>query len=67
MTRFTDNPLESMMMKKPGGGSNHSRRLEPLPPTHPCHGCGNAGQHCVGICQREMNQFLKRRRTKNEV
>lgn len=64
MTRFTDSPFEQMMTKKPEGGGKNSRPSSVLPKDHPCYGCGNAGQTCVGICQKQLNQYLLERRKK---
>ena len=36
-----------------------------LPKSHPCYGCGNYGQPCVGVCHREMERWLKKRRKTN--
>jgi hypothetical protein len=67
LTRFTSSPYEMMMTQKPSGGGKSSRFSVALPPGHPCYGCGNAGQKCIGICQRELNQFLQERRKQNEA
>lgn len=64
MTRFTNSPYEMMMTQKPTGRIKKSCP-SPLPQNHPCYGCGNyTGQPCVGICQRELNQWLKERKRK---
>uniref|UniRef100_UPI000CF2388E hypothetical protein n=1 Tax=Blautia marasmi TaxID=1917868 RepID=UPI000CF2388E len=67
MTQFTNSPFERMMTQKPSGGGKRSRPLASLPESHPCYGCGNAGQRCFGICQRELNQYLKERRNQHEA
>ena len=61
MTRFTDSPYERMMTRRPEGGKDTSRPLS-LPKSHPCYGCGNYGQPCVGFCHREMARWLNERR-----
>ena len=63
MTRFTDSPYERMMTRRPEGGKETSRPPS-LPKSHPCYGCGNYGQPCVGICHREMERWLKERKRK---
>ncbi|MCH3972774.1 MAG: hypothetical protein LKE53_08455 [Oscillospiraceae bacterium] len=67
MTQFTDSPFERMMTQKPSGGSVKPRPLASLPKGHPCYGCANAGQRWFGICQRELNEYLKKRRTQHET
>ena len=64
MTRFTDSPYERMMTRRPESGKDTSRPLS-LPKSHPCYGCGNYGQPCVGVCHREMERWLKKRRKTN--
>ena len=69
MTRFTDSPYESMMTRRPEGGNRpeggkSASRPPSLSPSHPCYGCGNYGQPCVGICHREMERWLKERKRK---
>ena len=66
MTRFTDNPLEVMMTRKPEGG-NMVSRPSLLPLNHPCYGCGNYGEPCVGFCHRELTARLRERREKHEA
>ena len=64
MTRFTDSPYERMMTRSPEGGKETSRPSS-LPPSHPCYGCGNYGQPCVGFCHRQLTAWLRERRNKN--
>ena len=64
MTHFTDSPYERMMTRRPEGGKETSRPPS-LSPGHPCYGCGNYGQPCVGVCHREMERWLKERRQTN--
>ncbi len=61
MTRFTDNPYESMMTRRPEDGREISRPPS-LPKSHPCYGCGNNGRPCIGFCHRELERQLKRSR-----
>lgn len=56
MRRFTNNPLERLMMQEP--------RLEPenapprpiAPKGHFCYGCGRYGLPCVWPCYREKQK-----------
>ena len=55
MTLFTDNPLEKLMIQKPGGG----RRGKPPPLSVPrqCRDCPYKGQSpCVGYCIRKLTE-----------
>ncbi len=60
MTRFTHNPMEFMMTRRPEGGKDTSRPPS-LSPGHPCYGCGNYcdNQPCVGICHRQLTAWLQ--------
>ena len=51
MTLFTDNPLERMMIQKPGDG----RRGKSIPPR--CKGCPyNREPPCVGYCIKKLTE-----------
>ena len=55
MTLFTDNPLERMMIQKPGDG----RRGKPPPASIPprCRGCPyNREPPCIGYCIRKLTE-----------
>ena len=55
MTLFTENPLERMMIQKPGAG----RREKPPPPSIPprCKGCPyNREPPCVGYCIKKLTE-----------
>ena len=55
MTLFTDNPLEKLMIQKPGDG----RRGKPPPLSVPqqCRDCPYKGQSpCVGYCIRKLTE-----------
>lgn len=55
MTRFTDSPFEYMMTQKPQRGRLSNVEPPPLPPAHPCYGCGYSnGRPCVGFCMKEI-------------
>ena len=52
MTLFTDNPLERMMIQKPGGRRDNAPPV-PYPPA--CASCPYKGQTpCVGDCIRKL-------------
>ena len=53
--RFQDNTRRMIEFSRPLS----------LPKSHPCYGCGNYGQPCVGVCHREMERWLKKRRKTN--
>ena len=65
MTRFTDSPYETLMTQKPRAGKP-SHCASSLPSSHPCYGCSRAGQTCVGLCHREMADYLKKRKKTHE-
>lgn len=53
MTLFTDNPLERMMIQKPGDGRRGKSPPRPAPP--PCKDCPyNRVLPCVGYCIKKI-------------
>ena len=54
MTRFTDNPFESMMQRRPEGGQDARPPAHALPKSHRCYGCSSYGRACFGLCHREL-------------
>ena len=60
MTWFTDSPFERMMTCVPKGYGGPAP--PPLPPGHPCYGCGNYGEPCAGFCHREIEARWKKER-----
>lgn len=64
MRHFTDNPYERVMKRTPEDEKETSRPFA-LPENHPCYGCGNYGQPCVGFCHRALMAWYKEREVHN--
>lgn len=64
MGYFTDSPLEEMMSNREADDREQARHTPIITPEHPCYGCGNQGQVCVGVCNRELRMHLKHKKPK---
>ena len=55
MTLFTENPLERMMIQKPGDGRRGKSPPASIPPR--CKGCPyNREPPCIGYCIRKLTE-----------
>ena len=54
MTLFTDNPLEKLMIQKPGGRRDDA---PPAPQSPDCISCPYRGQSpCIGYCTKKVQE-----------
>ncbi|MCD8128416.1 MAG: hypothetical protein LUD54_02385 [Oscillospiraceae bacterium] len=57
MRRFTNNPLERLMMQEPHLEPENAPPRPAAPKGHFCYGCGRYGLPCVWPCYRERRQM----------